>query len=164
MNPDAPDFGLALRALAGNGVEFIVVGGVAAVLQGAPIVTMDIDIVHRRSADNVQRLLSVLVSLDAVSRAHLPRRIVPDASHLSTPGHLLLSTKAGPLDVLGSIGHGRSFDELAPHANRMRLGPDLEVLVLDLATLIDVKQESGRPKDIAALPVLRATLEEREHR
>jgi hypothetical protein len=76
-------------------VEFIVVGGVAGVLQGAPIVTFDLDLVHRRTPENVQRLLGVLSSLHA--RYRDPRDLFPAA---------------------------------------------------------------GRPKDLAALPALRATLDE----
>ena len=51
------NFEQALALLARHGVEFIIVGGVAAVAHGAPIVTLDLDVVHRRTPDNVQRLL-----------------------------------------------------------------------------------------------------------
>jgi hypothetical protein len=62
-----------LRRLAANDVEFIVVGMMAGVLRGAPLLTADLDLVHRRSADNVSRLLGVLAGLDAIYR-HDPRR------------------------------------------------------------------------------------------
>lgn len=162
MTRRGPDFGRLLRVLAKHGVEHVVVGGVAAVLQGAPLATFDLDVVHARTPANVARLLAALNELQAVSRAQLPRRLAPEASHLTSPGHQLLDTAAGPLDVLGEIGHGRGYEDLRPHAVPLVLADDLTVLVLDLATLIAVKQESGRDKDLAVLPLLRATLAERE--
>ncbi len=48
------------------GVEFILVGGLAAVIQGAPVTTMDVDIVHSQSAENINRLLTFLKSVEAV--------------------------------------------------------------------------------------------------
>ena len=100
-----------LRLLAGADVEFVVVGMGAAVLQGAPLTTLDLDVVHRRTDANVARLLSVLGSLDAVYR-HDPRGLRPQASHLSGPGHQLLRTSLGDLDCLGTIGEGQGYEEL----------------------------------------------------
>jgi len=64
-----------LQKLAESRCLFIVVGGVAAVLNGAPVQTFDIDIVYSASAENIERLLSVLASLDAVFRIQPDRRI-----------------------------------------------------------------------------------------
>jgi len=57
-----------IRALRDPGIEFLVVGGLSAVLNGAPVNTFDVDIVHRRTPENVDRILPVLESLDAVYR------------------------------------------------------------------------------------------------
>src|ERR1700690_3569939 len=57
-----------LRLLSENRVDFILVGGLAAVLQGVPVSTFDVDIVHSREASNIQRLLAVLETLDAIFR------------------------------------------------------------------------------------------------
>jgi hypothetical protein len=59
-------FAEILRLLATNEVEFVVVGMTAGVLQGAPVTTIDLDVVHRRDPENVARLLRVLRNLDAV--------------------------------------------------------------------------------------------------
>jgi hypothetical protein len=96
----------------------------AGVLRGAPVTTVDLDIVHRREAGNVSRLLQVLAELHAIYR-HDPRGLAPAESHLMGEGHQLLTTMHG-----------------------------------DLPTLIELKEKAGRPKDLAVLPVLRATLEE----
>jgi hypothetical protein len=49
-----------VSALSSGKVEFIVVGGVSAVLQGAPIVTRDLDLCYRRTSDNLSRLAEAL--------------------------------------------------------------------------------------------------------
>jgi hypothetical protein len=146
-----------LRMLEAAGVEFVVVGGMAGVMQGAPVVTADIDIVHRRTAENVARLLGVLGAIDARYRRD-PRGLAPGESHLLGPGPQLLQTRLGPLDVLGEIGGG-GYQQLLPDAIRLQLGEGLSVKVLGLAKLVELKRAAGRPKDLAVLPVLEATLE-----
>src|ERR1035438_3193587 len=94
--PDS-DFLAALRALHEGGVEFAVVGGLAAVLNGAPVSTFDLDIVPARDEANVARLLRVLDTLDGIYRMQPDRRLKPDASHLSSPGHHNLITNCGRL-------------------------------------------------------------------
>ncbi len=151
-----------LARLLDAGVEFIVVGGGAAVMQGAPITTRDLDIVHARSPENVERLLGVLVGLHAFDRADLAkRRLPPRASALAGRGQLLFETDLGELDVLCEIDGDKGYEELLPHARRLRDG-DRAVLVLDLPMLIEVKARAGRPKDRWALPFLMAALQERE--
>ena len=81
-SPGSADGGELLRRLADAGVEFIVVGGAAAVLHGAPITTEDLDIVHRRSPENVSRLKSLLDELDARVRELADRRLRPQESAL----------------------------------------------------------------------------------
>ncbi len=157
----ATDFPSILRALVEHAVDFIVVGGVGAVLQGAPVSTFDLDIVHSRAEDNIQRVLKALAALDAYYRMQPERRIRPDASHLSSAGHQLLMTKYGPLDVLGVIGRSQGYEELLAHVNLMQVGAGLAVQVLDLAKLIEVKSETAGEKDLGTLPILRKTLEEK---
>jgi hypothetical protein len=151
----------ALRALRDGGVDFIVVGGVAAVLDGAPINTFDLDVVHSRSEANITRLLAVLEELDAVYRIQQERHIRPAASHLASAGHQNLITPYGPLDLLGAIGRNLGYDDLVPHSVEMDVGEGILVRVLDLETLIAIKEELGGEKDRAVLPVLRRTLEEK---
>ena len=106
-------FAEILRLLATNEVEFIVVGLTAGILQGAPVTTIDLDVVHRRSPDNVARLLRALATLEAIYR-HDPRRLRPQESHLASPGHQLLTTTLGDLDCLGAIGEGHRLRRAAP--------------------------------------------------
>ena len=156
-------FAEILHLFAANDVEFVVVGMTAGILHGAPVTTIDLDVVHRRSPENVARLLRVLGELDAVYR-HDPRQLRPEESHLSGPGHQLLVTRYGDLDCLGTIDEGRGYEELMPHTVEMRLSGGAAVRVLSLPALIEAKERAGRAKDLAALPVLRATLDERQRR
>ena len=96
-----------LQKLSEHGVAYIVVGGDAAVLAGAPILTLDLDVVHSTAPDNISRLLAASSELDSCYR-HRPE-FRPDSSHLSSSEHQLLMTRFGPLDVLGAIGNGRSL-------------------------------------------------------
>jgi hypothetical protein len=152
-------FAEILRLLAAGDVEFVVVGMAAGILHGAPVTTVDLDVVHRRSPENVARLLRVLAELDAVYR-HDPRRLRPGESHLAGPGHQLLTTTLGDLDCLGTIDQDRGYEQLLGLSVEMKLAGGLTVRVLSLPALIEAKTRSGRPKDLAALPVLRATLDE----
>lgn len=148
-----------LRVLATHEVDFIVVGMTAGILHGAPVTTVDLDVVHRRTPENVARLLRALAELDAVYR-HDPRRLRPGESHFTGPGHQLLSTTHGDLDCLGVIDQDRGYEELLEQTAEMSLGGGLTIRVLTLPALIEAKERAGRPKDLAVLPVLRATLDE----
>lgn len=82
------------------------------------------------------------------------------SADLTGPGHQLLSTTHGDLDCLGAIDRERGYEDLLDQTTEMRVGEGLSVRVLTLRALIEIKERSGRPKDLAVLPVLRATLEE----
>lgn len=157
------EFAEILRLLAAGEVEFIVVGMTAGILHGAPVATLDLDVVHHRSPENVERLMRVLGDLDAVYR-HDARRLRPGGSHLISPGHQLLTTRLGDLDCLGTIDQDRGYEQLLELTVPMKLADGLAIRVLSLPALIDSKERSGRPKDLAALPVLRATLDELQRR
>jgi hypothetical protein len=159
--PDS-NFLTALRALHEGGVKFVIVGGLAAVLNGAPVNTLDLDIVPARDEANVARLLRVLDALDAIYRMQPERRLRPDASHLSSPGHHNLITNCGPLDVLGTIGGGLGYEDLLPHTVEMETGGGVRVRVLNLATIVALKEELAGEKDLAVLPILRRTLEQKQ--
>ena len=137
-------------------VEFIIVGGVAAVLQGAPLQTFDLDIVHRLNDENAERLLSALKELSAHYRHH-QSKITPDKKHVLSTGHQLLKTNMGDLDLLGTIDSGKTYEELLPFSRDFSFfGETLQVL--GLAELIRVKGNTGRDKDLAVLPILKHAL------
>ena len=145
-------------------VDFIVIGGVGAVLQGVPTTTFDLDIVHARSDGNRKKLFEVLLSLEACYRQHLPRRLLPTEDDLSSDGHMLLMTSAGPMDVLGRVVGDLDYDDLLQRSHWRDLRDGSRIRVLDLEALIELKEKTGREKDLAQLPLLRRTLREREER
>lgn len=155
------NFERILQTLVEYQVDFIVIGGVCAVLQGAPVSTFDVDIVHSRAADNLPRLLAALQQLQAHYRHQGDRRLVPNLSLLASPGHHLLTTVDGPLDVLGTVTEERGYDELLPHTEDKLIALDVQVRILDLPTLIQLKEAAGRDKDKMVLPTLRHTLAEK---
>ena len=157
MTSPPSEFSALLATLGRHGVRFVLVGGVAAAVEGAPVSTFDLDIVHEREPRNVERLVAALRELEARYRVRPERRRAPTAALLTGEGHHLLMTRFGPLDVLGVIGKGRGFESLCRTARRRKLG-EFFVRVLDLETQIAVKEELGFEKDRAMLPTLRATL------
>jgi hypothetical protein len=153
------DFVELLVVLVEAGVEFVVVGGVAAVAQGAPITTLDVDIVHRRTSENVARLIMALKQLDAHARQR--PGLVPGAAALGGPGHQLLDTRLGPLDVLGEIEGGRGYDELR-QMTLVTVVRGREVQLLSLEALLESKRRSSREKDRLIVPLLEAAIRERD--
>jgi predicted nucleotidyltransferase len=154
-------FSSIIRALRDGAVDFILVGGLAAVVCGVPVDTFDVDVVHSRESGNIDRLLAVLESLDAIVRIRPERRLKPTASHLSGSGHLNLITRYGPLDVLCTVGNNLAYEDLLPHSEEVDIGEGLRIRVLDLETQIAIKESLGGEKDRAILPILRRTLEEK---
>jgi hypothetical protein len=152
-----------LRALVAADVRFVVVGGVAAILAGAILNTRDVDVVYALDEDNLARLAALLTRLDAVYRDPAGRRIEPTMDRLRTQRVNLLSTDLGDLDVLQEIGHAWRYETLVPWSTWEEL-EDMRVLVLGLGRLIEAKEIANRPKDRAALFVLRHTLEMRRQR
>ncbi len=158
MDASKTRFFRLLEVLVRHEVEFIIVGGVAAILEGAPILTQDLDILHRPSDDNIERLLRALEEVHARYRDPAGRQIVPNATRLRTNRFNLLLTDLGLLDVLGNLGEGFAFEDLVQRTHLYEL-EGLRVRALDLPSLIRLKELANRDKDRAMLPILRRTLE-----
>ncbi len=154
-HPKTADLEALLEALVNGGVEFVVVGGVAAVLHGAPVTTLDLDIVHNRTEENVCRLLIVLEDLDAETRPPRSPPLRPTREMLLGRGQLNLSTRLGPLDPLCVLHSGEDYDALLTAAVTLSDG-SLELRAIDLDTLIRVKTAAGRAKDKLTVPLLLA--------
>lgn len=161
MSSDTADFVAILRVLADHGCRFIVVGGIGAVLHGAPVSTFDLDLVHSRAPDNVERLLRALAELEARYRHSFGRDLRPGASHLTTPGHQLLHTRYGDLDLLGSLDGGRSYEDLLEQAVELEVA-GLSLHVIRLEELIEIKRRAARDKDKFVVPILEHTLRQRD--
>lgn len=161
--PEQIDFLQILQTLVNHQVDFILVGGLCGALHGAPINTLDVDVVHDRQEENAQRLLNALGEMDSRYREHTTKKLTPKLAHLLGPGHHLLWTRFGPLDVLGTIVGERGYEELLPHSEWTDLD-DIRFQTLTLKSLIDIKVETGRQKDLLAVPILKHTLAEQQNR
>lgn len=161
MPSNATEFRAILAELVRADVEFVVIGGVAAALHGSPVVTRDIDIVHRRSPTNAEKLAAVLAHLDAWYREHGERRLRPTGETLMLPGAHLLDSSRGRIDVLGTVIGGEQFEALLARTIEFDLGDGLRVRVLDLEKLIEMKLALGRPRDQYAVVHLQAIVAER---
>jgi hypothetical protein len=156
------DIETALRVLAGAGVEFIVVGGVAGRAHGSARLTNDLDILYRRTPENIARLAAALAPHQPYLRGAprgLPFRW--DADTIRRGLNFTLTTTFGDLDVLGEITGGGGYDALASRSSTIAAF-GVEPRCLDLAALIEVKRAAGRPKDLEAIAELEALLEERD--
>ena len=157
---------LALRVLNRHQVDYVVVGGFAGDLLGAPLNTNDLDICYDRSRPNMERLAAALVELRARLRVAGVEQDLPfilDAATLANGDCFTFETEAGALDLLGTPSGTSGFRDLRERA-RVTTIRDLEVLVADLADLMRMKRASGRVKDrlhLEVLAALRQMLDER---
>jgi len=148
------DFKALLRILSEAGVECIIIGGVAAAVHGAARATFDLDIVYRRTPENVRRLVLALTPYHPYLRGAPPG--LPFRWDVATIQHGLnftLTTDIADLDILGEIVGGGGYDALLPSTVVIRaFGVDCRLLNLD--RLIEVKRAAGRPKDFEAIAEL----------
>lgn len=146
-----------LKVLTRHSVDFILVGGVAAILEGAPVSTFDLDIVVRPTPEDRDRLLDAVRELNARYLDPAGRTILPDREKLDTLRIQRMVTDAGPLDILQSIGHGLAYSDLIDETEIYEI-EGLRIRTLRLAMIIRSKEEANRDKDQATLPILRRTL------
>lgn len=146
-----------------EGVDFVVVGGFAAVVHGSPLPTEDLDIVPSRSDGNFERLAKALKRLDAKIRTgDEPVQTKLDAAFIRSVPHMLnLVTSCGYLDLVftpaGALADYRDWSKGA-QAARLRDGVVIAVAALD--DVIDSKRAANRPKDQRSLPYLESLRDE----
>lgn len=155
----APSFREILEVLNQHQVEYIVVGGVAAVIHGAPTTTFDLDTLVRINKPNAERLVQALLQLEARFREHR-ETIHPAIEDILAGGHLLLMTRAGPLDVLGIVGKKQRYEDLLSASSEIEMQVG-RLRVLNLEALIAEKKRMGRLKDKAAVELLEEVLRHR---
>ena len=154
------DFARLLGALHKAGVDYVIVGGVAATVHGSARLTQDIDICYDRSDDNIDRIVRALRSLKPYLRG-APRGLPFEWSTETLRGGLnfTLTTTAGDIDLFGEVIGGGAYDDLIDHTIDVTLfGYDAKCL--DLDWLIATKRAAGRPRDLEAIAELEALREE----
>lgn len=151
-----------LRALTDHGVDFILIGGVAARAHGSSRLTDDVDVSYARAAPNLGRLVSALAVYKPYLRGAPPGLPFEWSSATLAAGlNFTLSTTLGSIDLLGEIVGGGRYEDLLPHTITIKIF-GRETKLLDLPWLIRVKRAAGRPRDLEVIAELEALAEERE--
>jgi predicted nucleotidyltransferase len=158
------DFAALIRLLAQHNIEWILIGGAAATAHGSARLTQDLDLVYRRTPENITRLAGCLAPYHPYLRGAppgLPFRL--DAETIKHGLNFTLTTDLGALDLFGEIPGGGSYENLQRDAIDLKLF-GVTCRCLSLKRLIEVKRAAGRPRDLEAVAELEALLEEREGR
>jgi hypothetical protein len=153
-----------IRLLGRHEVRYVLIGGLAAVVHGAPLVTQDVDICYSREADNLERLAAALNEINAELRradAGLPFRL--DARTLARGDSFTLATDLGWIDILATPSGTGGYDDLTRTADAYVLFGQ-RVLIAGLDDLIRMKRAAGRRKDLLAVEELAALREELDQR
>ena len=153
-----------LGVLARHEVRFVVIGGVAASLQGSTTITNDFDICYARDQENLKRLTAALKELEATLRGtREPVAFRLDARTLKAGLNFTFDTKYGPFDCLGAAAGSFDYEQLKSNADGMDLvGTNVSVASLD--DLIRMKRAAGRNKDLIEVENLAALREVRDKR
>lgn len=149
----------ALKSLVEQGVEFVIVGGVAIIAHGAPYSTFDLDFCYSRTAKNLQRIVAALAPFKPRLRG-FPKDLpfIWDERTLRTGTNFTLETDIGDIDLLGEVAGVGSYNEVFADSSILSLFGN-EMRVLSLNDLIKAKKAAGRPKDLFVLPELEALRE-----
>lgn len=151
-----------LKVLSGAEIDFILVGGLAGIVHGLARATYDVDVVYSRSEENIRRLANALASYHPYLRGAppgLPFRF--DEPTIKCGLNFTLTTDLGPIDFLGEVAGGGTFDQLLADTEDL-FGFGQKLKCVSLRKLIFLKRAAGRPKDFEAIAELEALLEERD--
>ena len=157
----AANFQLIYESLVRAGVEFVLIGGCAANLHGSPRYTLDVDVVYRRSLENMERLVAALAPHQPYLRGAppgLPFKL--DLATMRAGLNFTLTTEMGDLDLLGEVAGDGTYETLLPFVEpKVAFGVTLPVV--NLEKLIALKRAAGRPKDFEPIAELEAIRQER---
>lgn len=153
-----------VRELVEHDVDFVIVGGVAVIMQAMPRFTKDLDICYSPAQENLDALGRVLVAHDARLRGideDVP--FVPDGRTLRGTQILCLTTSAGDIDLLVEPSGGPSYESLRRRADIMELA-DYSVRIASIEDLLAMKRAAGRPQDLIDVEALEAAKRLRRRR
>lgn len=151
-----------LPLLVQGGIEFILIGGVAANIHGSGRLTYDVDVVYNRSKKNMEALVDCLKPYKPYLRGAppgLPFNL--DLPTLRNGLNFTFITTLGDIDLLGEVVGGGAYRDLLSHTIIVE-AYDVKFKCVDLPTLIKLKRAAGRPKDLESLAELEALLDEGE--
>jgi hypothetical protein len=151
-----------LPAFSHAGLQFIVIGGVAATVHGSARFTRDLDIVYARNDDNLARLVTVLSPYSPYLRGAAPG--LPfrwDVPTIKSGLNFTLTTTLGDVDLLGEVAGGGRYEDLLPHTVELDAF-GVTCRYVTLRSLIALKRAAGRPRDFDAIAELEILLEEQQ--
>ena len=150
-------------ALNEAGVEYVAIGGFAAVLHGSPLPTQDVDICPSSEAANLGRLASLLLlAMARWQSSGTPFATTAEAeSRLRSANVTSLDTSFGRLDIVIKPSGTRGYADLKRDRVLYEIG-GVPVPTASLRAIIRSKQSAGRQRDLAGLPTLRKLLERLE--
>jgi predicted nucleotidyltransferase len=128
-------------------LDLVLIGNAAAALRGAPVTTRDVDFFVRDTAANLAKIERLAVRLGGLA-------ITRPGAPLSNMVRLVGGSVE--IDFVFALSSGARFESLRSRAEKVNIG-DVPVRVASLADIIAAKRAAGRPKDLAALPLLEAT-------
>jgi predicted nucleotidyltransferase len=145
-----------LEALNRHGVDFVVIGGIAAITHGSARLTQDLDITYATDQPNLKALGATLLGLKASLRGvEEDVHFVPDERTLKRTTILTLDTTAGPLDLLTQPPGAPPYEQLRRDAKRVTLDSTW-FLIASIDHLVAMKIEAGRPRDLGDIDELNA--------
>jgi predicted nucleotidyltransferase len=153
------DLKKAITNLVENGVDFVIVGGVAINLHSSAYITRDLDICYSRTNQNIKKLVNALKPFEPRPR-NFPEDLpfIFDDTSLRSGTNFTFETTIGDIDLLGEIkGIGDYNNAAAQSLTYIVYG--VEVKALNLNALIESKTAANRPKDQLVLPELLALRE-----
>lgn len=158
------DFGKLLRLLVESEIDFIVIGGVAAIVHGSARATFDLDVVYDRRGENIKRIVDAIKPFSPYLRGVPPGLpFVFDEKTVKNGLNFTLITTLGDLDLFGEITGGGGYKDLLSYSHE-ETAFGVTFLCLSLDRLIHVKRAARRPKDLEAIAELKLLLEEEQQR
>lgn len=147
-----------ISALCKEGVDFVVIGGLAAVAQGSAYLTGDLDVCYSRTDTNLERLSKALEPLHVRLRGAPPDLpFVLDAKTLRAGCNFTLTTDEGDLDILGEVTGLGGYSQVSEYSELLEI-EGFPCRVLSIEGLILAKKAIGRSKDLAHVAELEALL------
>ncbi|HEX3358593.1 MAG TPA: hypothetical protein VHS31_16580 [Tepidisphaeraceae bacterium] len=140
----------------------MIVGGVAAWLNGSSLATNDLDVCCRMTEENMARFIEAIRPLNPKVRGD-PRNLIPplNAKLLATINMLIMVTSLGHFDLVPELPPIGRYDEVLKHSVEMEVEGRM-TRVLDIDALIAVKKAVGRPKDAMGVMYLERAKKQRE--
>lgn len=147
LPPKAPVLRELLEPLARNGVDFVLIGGMAGIAHGSSYPSYDLDVAYARDRANIERLVAALGEIGVRLRgapADLP--FILDAQTIGNGANFTFETPFGDFDVLGDVPGIKSYEELKQSAEKKELW-GVQVRVASIDHLIAMKRAANRTKD-----------------